>query len=170
VKNPSDPAESKPAPSSSESTEQSSSNGVKHISRKMLVTVGSIVSAIAVGAASPLVVKVVDRYFLTPDQEASTSSPAPPPQGTETANDSPCMPGDIWDPGRGLCYAAPPDEALPENPCLAYEYWDPPRNLCHPGPVEPSPATSLDNPCDEFAWYDVPANECVFVPEDQRPA
>ena len=170
MKNPPDPGESKPAPSSSESTEQPSSNSVHHISRKMLVAAGSIFSAIAIGAGTPLVIKVVDRYFLTPDQEVSTSSPAPPPQGTETANDNPCMPGDIWDPDRGLCYPTPPDQAVTENPCLAYDYWDPPRNLCHPGPVDPSPANSVDNPCDQFEWYDVPADECVFVPEDQRPA
>ena len=136
----------------------------------MLVAAGSIVSAIAIGAGTPLVVKVVDRYFLTPEQEVSTSSPAPPPQGAETANDNPCMPGDIWDPDRGLCYPTPPDQAVTENFCLAYEYWDPPRDLCHPGPVDPSPANSVDNPCDQFEWYDVPADRCVFVPEDQRPA
>jgi hypothetical protein len=85
VKNPTDPGESKTAPSTSGSTEQSSSNSVKHISRKMLVAVGSIISAIAIGAGTPLVVKVVDRYFLTPDHQVSTSSPAPPSQGTQPA-------------------------------------------------------------------------------------
>jgi hypothetical protein len=169
VENPPDPGTSEPEPSSSESTEQSSSTSGHHIPRKILVAGGSIVSAIAIGAGTPLVVKVVDRYFLTPDQQVTTSSPAPPPQGTEPANGNPCLPGDIWDPGRSLCYPPPPGQAVPQNPCFAYEYWDPPRGLCHPGPVDPSPANSGDNPCDQFEWYDVPTDECVFVPEDQRP-
>jgi len=136
----------------------------------MLVAAGSIFSAIAIGAGTPVVVKVVDRYFLTPDHQVSTSSPAPPPQGTETANDNPCMPGDIWDPARDLCYVTPPDQGVTGNPCLAYDYWDPPTGLCHPGPVDPSPANSIENPCYAFEWYDIGADKCVFVPEDERPA
>ena len=143
MENPPDPGKSKPEPSSSEPTEQSSSKSVHHISRKMLVAGGSILSAIAIGAGTPLVVKVVDRYFLTPSQEVTTSSP----RSTASRNRD----------GE-------------RQPCFAHEYRDPPRGLCHPGPVGPSPDNSGDNPCDQFEWYDVPANECVFVPEDQRPA
>jgi hypothetical protein len=115
VENPPDPGTSEPEPSSSESTEQSSSTSGHHIPRKILVAGGSIVSAIAIGAGTPLVVKVVDRYFLTPDQQVTTSSPAPPPQGTEPANGNPCLPGDIWDPGRSLCYPPPPGQAVPKT-------------------------------------------------------
>jgi hypothetical protein len=165
-----DPGESKSEPSSSESTEKSSSNSVHHISRKMLVAGGSIFSAIAVAAGTPLVIKAVDHYFFTPDQQVTTPSPAPPPQGTETANSNPCLPSEVWDPGRSLCHPTSPGQAVTGNPCFAYEYWDPPTGLCHPGPFGPSPANSRDNPCYEFEWYDVAANECVFVPEDQRPA
>jgi hypothetical protein len=170
VENPPDPGTSKPEPSSSESTEQSSSTSGHHIPRKILVAGGSIFSAIAVGAGTPLVIKAVDRYFLTPDQPMTTSSPTPPPPGTEAANGNACLPGEIWDPGRGLCHPAAPGQAVTQNPCRAYEYWDPPKGVCHPGPVGPSPANSGDNPCYEFEWYDVPGDECVFVPEEQRPA
>jgi len=189
VKNPSDRGESKTAPSTSGSTEQSSSNSVKHISRKMLVAVGSIISAIAIGAGTPLVVKVVDRYFLTPDHQVSTSSPAPPSQGTqpappslgpepapppqetETAEAPPqCPPGDVWDSSNGDCYyQMPSGQAATENPCLAYDYWDPPKG-CLPGPVDPSQGNSGENPCEAFYWYNTPAGECIFVFENERPA
>jgi hypothetical protein len=180
VKNPNDPGESKTAPSTSGSTEQSSSNSVKHISRKMLVAVGSIISAIAIGAGTPLAVKVVDRYLLTPDHQVSTSSPAPPSQGTqptpppeetETAEaPSRCPTGDIWDPSNGDCYyQMPSGQAATENPCPAYDYRDPQKG-CLPGPVDPSPANAGENPCEAFYWYNTSAGECIFVFENERPA